>query len=382
MAAESLEELLKRDEQRIEDGFPRKIKFRKILVGSKQIITVPYVEEEKLIHGNFEPTGEQGESLAGHGEGEVGQVIAEEPLSEDGDGDNEDDGDSAGPGHGGEDHGIESEAYELGKELSKKLELPNLKDKSKKVPTDEYTYDLTDRHRGSGQLLDKKATLKRIIKSNMALGRFGKKSTDTSKLIVGPRDKVYRILSREKVWKSQAVVFFLRDYSGSMSGEPTKAVITQHLMIYAWLLVQFEKLVIPRFIVHDTDAEEVSARGYFTKRAGGGTFISSGYKKIIEIIESENLAKNYNIYIFQGTDGDDADDGRETIPDLDKILGYTNRMGVTVFKRNERETVFEEYIGNGGFLERKDIFRMHTMLVGNITDDQNEQAIRELLAQD
>ena len=377
MATESLEELLKRDEQRVEDGFPKKIQFRKILVGSKKIITVPYVEEEKLIHGDFEPTGEHGESLAGHGEGEVGQVIHEEAISEDGDG--EDDG--TGQGQDGEDHGIESEAYKLGKELSKKLELPNLKDKSKKVPTDEYTYDLTDRHRGSGQLLDKKATLKRVVKSNMALGRFSKGSTDMSKLIVGPHDKVYRVLSRERVWKSQAVVFFLRDYSGSMFGEPTKAVVTQHLMIYSWLLVQFEKLVIPRFIVHDTEAEEVSARGYFTKNARGGTFIPSGYKKIIEIIESESLAKDYNIYIFQGTDGDDFDDGETAIPEIEKILGYANRMGVTVIRNHSsKESRFEKYVKEGGFPERKNLFRMYVLPRREISEEENEESVRELLS--
>lgn len=379
MATESLEELLKRDKQRLEDGFPRKIQFRKILVGSKKVITVPYVEEEKLIHGDFEPTGEHGQSLAGHGEGDIGQVIHEEPISEDGDGD---DGD-AGSGQDGEDHGIESEAYELGKELSKKLELPNLKDKSKKVPTDEYTFDLTDRHRGSGQLLDKKATLKRIVKSNKALGRLGKDGIDTKKLIVGPRDKVYRILSRERIWKSQAVVFFLRDYSGSMSGEPTKAVVTQHLMIYAWLLVQFEKLVIPRFIVHDSEAKEVSARDYFIKKAGGGTLISSGYQKIIEIIESENLAKDYNIYIFQGTDGDDSDDGTMAIPEIEKMLSYANRIGVTVIRdQTSKESRFELYVKKGGFPERKNLFRMYVLPKHDISEEENEKSVRELLSQD
>lgn len=379
MATESLDELLKRDKQRVEDGFLEKIRFRKILVGSGKIITVPYVEEEKLIHGDFEPTGEHGEVLAGQGEGSIGQVIHEESFSENGDGD--DSGNE--PGQGGEDHGIESEAYELGKELSRKLELPNLKDKSKKVPTDEYTYDLTDRHRGSGQFLDKKATLKRVINSNTALGRINPKNIDMGKLIVGPRDKVYRILSRERVWRSQAIVFFLRDYSGSMMGEPTKTVVTQHLMIYSWLLVQFERLVIPRFIVHDVEAKEVSARDYFIKNARGGTFISSGYKKILEIIETENLAKNYNIYIFQGTDGDDADDGRVTTPEVEKLLRYANRIGVTVVRDPASDkSRFEKYIEAGGFPSKKDLFRLYVLPSYEISEEEIEESVKELVAQD
>lgn len=380
MPTESFDELLKRDEQREKDGFPKKIKIRKILAGHKKVIFVPYVEEEKLIHGDFEPTGEHGEDLAGQGKGEVGEVVVEIPIPEEDGGDEGEEDNQAGEGEG--EHGAETEVYQLGKKLSEKLQLPNLKDKSKKVPTNEYVYDLTDRHRGSGQLLDKKATLRRIIKSNIALGRFGKKDTDISKLIVGPHDKIYRILSRERIWKSPAVVFFVRDYSGSMQGDPTKAILSQHLMLYAFLLFQHDKLTIPRFIVQDTKSKEVTARTYFRIRSGGGTFIPSAYKKINEIVESEGLAKKFNVYIFQGTDGEDFDDGKEAIPEIEKVLNYVNRMGVTVFKGSGRETVFEKYIEKGGFLGRKSIFRMHTMSNRDITDEQNEEAIKNLLAQD
>lgn len=379
MPAGPFDEILKRDAQREKDGFERKIRIRRVLVGRGKVISVPYVEEEKLIHGDFEPTGEHGQDLAGHGEGEIGQVIAERPISENDEGGGETE-ETATAGEGEGEHGVESEAYQLGKELSEKLELPNLKDKSKKVPTNEYAYDLTDRHRGSGQLLDKKATLRQIIKTNATLGRFNKDDVDTTKLIVGPRDKVYRILSREKVWKSPAVIFFVRDYSGSMSGTPTEATLAQHLMLYAFILFQYEKLVIPRFIVHDTAAKEVAAKVYFSIKSGGGTYITSAYKKINEIVESEGLAKNFNIYVFQGTDGDDADDGEETVPEIEKILSYANRMGVSIFKESGRKTSFEKYIEAGKFLERKHLFRVSVVSGNKITDEQNEQAIKELIA--
>ena len=51
---------------------------------------------------------------------------------------------------------MESSAYDLGRILTEKFELPNLKDKGKKRSLTRYTYDLTDRHKGFGQLLDKK----------------------------------------------------------------------------------------------------------------------------------------------------------------------------------------------------------------------------------
>ncbi len=377
---ESFDELLKRDEERQEDGFDKKIKFRRILAGPNKVITVPYVEEEKLIHGEFEPDGEHGQSLPGHGEGEVGEVIGEIPLSENqGEGDDEDS--QAGEGEG--EHGLEGEAYKMGQELSEKLQLPNLRDKSKKVPTNEYVYDLTDRHRASGQLLDKKATLRRIVKTNLILGNLDIRNMDTSKLIVGPLDKIYRILSREKIWKSPSVIFFVRDYSGSMLGNRTKAILAQHLMLYACILYQYEKMVIPRFILQDTAAKEVGAKFYFNATSSGGTFIPSAYRKINEIVESEGLARSYNIYVFQGTDGDDTDRGEKATPEIEKILGYVNRMGVCVIKRTaDRNTIFEKYIEEGNFLERKDLFRMHSMSEDNVTDEENEEAVRVLLSKD
>jgi len=403
-AFESLDELLKKDVEREKDGFPKKIKFRRILAGPGKVITVPYVEQEGLIHGEFESKKIQkmlalladqdddediGEVL-GHGDGEVGDVIGEVPLPLGGEGEGEGEGEEPDIGAGQEPgtHGFEEEAYAKGKELIEKLQLPNLREKRKKVPSDEYTYDLTDRHRGSGQVLDKKATLRRIVKTNITLGRVDKDDLDPSKMLVAPEDKVFRVLSRERVWKSQAIVFFLRDYSGSMWGEPTQALISQHLMIYAWLLVQYEKMVIPRFIVHDTNAREVTAKQYFTLQAGGGTLIASGYKKINEIVESEGLENDYNIYVFQGTDGDDFDlEGKQALPELEKILQYANRMGVTVFKypyyinRNQK-TSFEDYLEEGGILKRKDVFRMHVMSSFDITEEDNIEALKALIAQD
>src|SRR3989338_5102547 len=81
----SLDDLLGIDDQREKDGFPKKIKIGRVLAGPSKIIMVPYVEEEKLIHGEFEAKieDEDNEDIgenAGHGEGEVGDVIGESPI--------------------------------------------------------------------------------------------------------------------------------------------------------------------------------------------------------------------------------------------------------------------------------------------------------------
>ncbi len=351
----AIDELLERDKLREKDGFPRKIRVGRLVKpgrGDKgKIILVPTTVEEKFIHDvrSTEPGG--GGQSGGTGEGKEGEVIGEEPVNggEGGSG-----AGGAGQGEGGE-HEMESSAYDLGKVLGEKFELPNLKSKGKKRSLTRYTYDLTDRHKGRGQLLDKKATLRKIIETNISLEKIlDPEDIDPANLLVSPQDQVYRILSKEKDYESQAMVFFLRDYSGSMMGRPTDVVVTQHVLIYSWLLFQYEKQVETRFILHDTAAKEVpDFYTYYNQSVAGGTKVGSAYRLVNEIVEAGNLARDYNIYVFHGTDGDDWDnDGRETIPEINKILTFANRIGITIAGRTtDQSTSVERYILNSRLLD-------------------------------
>lgn len=315
----SIDELLERDKQREKDGFPRKINVGRLIKpgksGKDKVVIVPSTVEEKFLHdSSFKTDEEQGSG--GSGDGEEGEVIGEQPVRAP----DQQGGTGPGEGEGGQ-HEMESNAYDLGKILTEKFELPNLKDKGKKKSLTRYTYDLTDKHRGFGQLLDKKATLRKITETNIHLGNIpDSESIDPSRFLVSPNDLVYRILSREKDYESQAMVFFLRDYSGSMAGKSTTLVVTQHVLIYSWLLYQYAMQVETRFILHDTEATEVDDfYKYYNSKVAGGTQVSSAYRLVNEIVEKENLAQDYNIYIFHGTDGDDWDtDGKESIPELKK----------------------------------------------------------------
>jgi uncharacterized sporulation protein YeaH/YhbH (DUF444 family) len=327
----SIDELLDRDKQREEDGFPRKINVGRLIKpgkgGKDKVVIVPTTVEEKFIHDQLPEPSEEGESSGGTGEGEEGEVIGEQPVREP-----EQSGAGPGEGEGGK-HEMESSAYDLGKILTEQFELPNLKDKGKKRSLTRYTYDLTDKHRGFGQIIDKKATLRRILETNISLGNVPDiNDIDPTRFLISPGDRIYRILSREKDYESQAMVFFLRDYSGSMAGKTTELVVAQHVLIYSWLLYQYAMQVETRFILHDTDASEVpDFYTYYNSRVAGGTRIASAFRLVNEIVQKENLVQDYNIYVFHGTDGDDWDtDGKEAIPELKKMLVYANRVGVTI----------------------------------------------------
>jgi hypothetical protein len=381
----SLDELLERDRLREKDGFPRKIRIGRLVKPARgareRIILVPTTVEEKFIHDTRDLDDEQETGAGGSGEGEEGEIIGEEPIhGSEGAGSG-----GAGQGDGGE-HAVESNAYELGRILTEKFELPNLKDKGKRRALTRETYDLTDRHRGSGQILDKKATLRRILETNIALGALTNvEDIDPVQLLVSPEDRVYRILSREKEYESQAVVFFVRDYSGSMSGKPTELVVSQHVLIYSWLLYQYDKQVETRFILHDTDAKEVpDFYTYYSSTVAGGTRVESAYRLVNELVEAESLARDYNIYVFHGTDGDDWDsDGRKTVPELERMLTYSNRVGISVAKGNgglNQKTTVEVYIGKSGLLDsRSDRIRMDILSDGS-SEAQLIEGIRNLIS--
>ena len=362
----SLDELLERDKQRKEDGFPRKIRVGRLIKpgkgGKDKIVVVPTTVEEKFLHDSALDAAEEESSSGGSGEGEEGEIIGEQPVHEQG-------GSGTGPGEGeGGPHEMESNAYDIGKILSEHFELPNLKDKGKKRFLSRYTYDMTDKNRGFGQFLDKKATLRQIVETNISLGNLPDPGNiDPTGFLISPGDKIYRILSREKDYESQAMVFFLRDYSGSMGGKPTQLVVAQHVLVYSWLLYQYEKRVGSRFILHDTDATEVpDFYTYYNSKVAGGTKVFSAFRLLNEIVEKEGLARDYNIYIFYGTDGDDWDTGgKEAVPELKKMLTYSNRTGITIVEHSygsSGNTEVEKYVKKSGFLEKHpDLLRMDVM---------------------
>ncbi|MBI5552091.1 MAG: DUF444 family protein [Desulfobacterales bacterium] len=381
----TIDDLLAKDRQREKDGFPRKVRVGRMIKpgrgGKDKVVVVPTSTEEKLMHDSSFQDQEEESAGGGSGEGEEGEVIGEEPVRQ------SEKGSGAGPGQGeGDQHELESSAYDLGRILTEQFELPNLKDKGKKRSLTRYTYDLTDRHRGFGQVLDKKATLRKIVETNIHLGNLPDvNDIDTLGFLISPKDMVYRILSREKDFESQAMVFFVRDYSGSMVGKTTELIVAQHVLIYSWLLYQYANQVQTRFVLHDTTAKEVpDFYTYYNSKVAGGTQVSSAYKLVNEIVEKENLAQDYNIYVFHGTDGDDWDaEGRESIPQLKLMMRYANRVGITIAQHSAgSSTEVEKYIKKSGLLEQApELIRMDVL-----TDDADEsrliEGIRKLISQD
>jgi len=386
LSLQTLDDLLARDKRREEDGFPRRIKIGKFIKPEKnnkeKIVVVPTTTEPKFYHDSSITKDE--DETGGSGDGEEGEVLGEQPIDpKEGEGQ----GTGAGSGEGAE-HDISSDAFDLGKILTEKFELPNLKTKGKKVSQTKFQYDLTDKNRGFGQLLDKKATIKKIIETNIILGNIkGEEEISTDNLVVNPLDKIYRIMSREKDFEAQCVVFFVRDYSGSMQGKPTEVVVTQHLLIYSWLMYQYQNNVSVRFILHDTEAKEVKDfYTYYKSAVAGGTSVYAAYEFVADIIEKENLARENNIYIFHGTDGDDWEEtGERAIAAIKKMQKDISRMGITVAKNAwtamDKPTTVETYINDSGLLkEKENLVKMDAFSADEATEERIIEGIRKLIS--
>ena len=386
LSLQTLDELLERDKQREKDGFPRRIRLGKLVKPSKdgkgQVIIVPSTTEPKFYHDNSisEDPNDMGETGGSGDEGE-GEVLGEQKVNP-----QQGEGEGTGAGEGGEEsHDISQEAFDLGKVLTEKFELPNLKDKGNKRSLVKYHYDLTDKNRGFGQLLDKKATLKKVIETNIQLGRVNKDGDiNTDDFLINPQDQVFRVLSKEKSYESQALVFFVRDYSGSMQGDPTEVVTSQHLMIYSWLMYQYQGRVETRYILHDTNAKEVEDfYTYYRSQVAGGTQVAPAIELVNKIIEEENLAREYNIYVFYGTDGDDWEStGEKMLKATDKLLTYVNRFGITIAKNSwttAAQTTIEKYLEKSGLLKNKpDLIKLDSFSSTNVNENRIIEGIRKL----
>jgi hypothetical protein len=118
----------------------------------------------------------------------------------------------------------------------------------------------------------------------------------------------------------------------------------------------------------------------------GGTKVAAAFHMVNDIVEKENLVQDYNIYIFHGTDGDDWDtDGKETIPEIEKMLIYANRIGITIAEHaspnSRNNTEVERYLNKSKLLEEKPGLIKLDVMNENADEQRLIQGIKKLISQ-
>ncbi len=119
-------------------------------------------------------------------------------------------------------------------------------------------------------------------------------------------DLVYRHVTTQMRRESNAVVVCIMDTSGSMDTMKKYLARSFFFLLYQFISTKYRSVEIV-FISHHTEANEVSEDEFFHKGESGGTFISSGYQKALDIIAERYHPSLWNVYAFHCSDGDNFD---------------------------------------------------------------------------
>lgn len=232
------------------------------------------------------------------------------------------------PGDESAEHNLELEVAleELAKMLCEALELPNLQNKGKQqLPFLSQKYKGI-RRIGPSSLVNFKRSYKEALKREIGSGIY----VPGMPVEVRPPDKRYKAPEIVQKPNPRAVVIYSMDVSGSMTAERKELVRTENFWIDTYLRSQY-KLVESKYIVHDTTAKEVDKDTFYTISSKGGTKISSSFELSDKIIEDQYPPDEWNIYIFQSSDGEnwDTGDNRKCSVWLKKMLQYINQYAYT-----------------------------------------------------
>ncbi len=256
----------------------------------------------------------------GKNQGGVGQ-------GEGGEGDKVD-GAGQDPGQAGDtpgSHMMEAEITleELAEILGEELSLPRIEPKGKKNVTSVRDRYVGISKTGPQSLRHTRRTFREAIKRQVSAGTY---NAQRPVLIPTREDMRFRSWKSKTEPQSSAAIVYVMDVSGSMGKEQKEIVRLEAFWIDTWLRANYKHLE-TRFVIHDAVAREVDRDTFFRTRESGGTLISSAYQLVDRIIADRYPVDEWNIYLFQFSDGDNwsAADTR-TCMDLlrDRLLPACN----------------------------------------------------------
>ena len=273
-------------------------------------IPLPRVDLPHFVHSPG------GQSHVGQGDGDVGDVLGQAGQEGDGKG-------QAGNLPGEHILEVEMTPAELAELLGEEFGLPRIQPKGRKnieARTTRYTGIATA---GPESLRHFKRTFRQALKRLVASGVY-----DPDRPVIAPirEDRRYRTFKRLPAPQANAAIFYVMDVSGSMGDEQKEVVRIASFWLDTWIASQYRGLSTV-YIVHDAEAHEVDRDTFFRTRESGGTVISSAYRLTLKIVEERYNPTDWNLYLFQFSDGDNWSQGdTERCVEMlrDKILPTLN----------------------------------------------------------
>ena len=233
----------------------------------------------------------------------------------------------AGGDRGEEYYDVEITHQELAEYLFSELNLPELQKRQLANIDTEKLKRKGYRNQGIIPRLDRKRSAIARIKRMKAAGFDPEKAEENETFSFHDDDLKYRHYKMKKKPCTNAVVFFVMDVSGSMSQEKKFLARSFFFLLYQFLRLKYETIDII-FISHDTEANEVEEKDFFTKMSTGGTRASSALVTANNIIDKRYHPSSWNIYLFQCSDGDNfQDDNEKFIEEAKKIAAVSQLYG-------------------------------------------------------
>ncbi|MEE8266789.1 MAG: sporulation protein YhbH [Acidiferrobacterales bacterium] len=262
--------------------------------GRDKIIKVPIrgVKEYRFVYGDNAPgVG------AGDGNSEPGQVVGKA-------------GDKGrGDGRGGDQPGVDYYETDITLEelveiMFEDLQLPDMERKKLR----EVLAERTSKRKGYRRVgirvhMNKRRTAIARVRRKVASGRVAAVEAVEERFPFHRDDIRYRRLRHDMKPQSNAVVLCIMDTSGSMDIMKKYLARSFFFLLYQFVRARYHNVEVV-FIAHHTQAREVSEEEFFHKGESGGTYISSGYMKALEIIQARYHPGLWNVYAFHCSDGD------------------------------------------------------------------------------
>lgn len=262
-----------------------------------KIIKVPIrgMKEYRFIYGENTPGVGQGD-----GNSQPGQVIGRGDAEGKGKGQ-----DQAGDQPGVDYYETDVTLEELVTIMFEDLELPDMERKAlREVMSERLSKRKGYRKAGIRIRLDKKRTAVARIKRRLAVqNNAGEEWDEEERFPFHQKDMIYRHTVEDIRPESNAVVVCIMDTSGSMDTMKKYLARSFFFMLYQFVSTKYRNVEIV-FVAHHTEGREVTEEEFFYKGESGGTFISSGYNKALEIIQERYHPTLWNVYAFHCSDGD------------------------------------------------------------------------------
>jgi sporulation protein YhbH len=284
-----------------------------------KIIKVPIrgIKEYRFVYGDQTPgVG------TGTGDTKPGQVVGQADGS----------GKGRGTGQAGNERGVDY--YETDVTLDElidimfeDLELPSI-ERKRLAETLATRPRMPKGHRKVGirVRLDKRRTalarIRRRVSSEPASAR-----PEGERFPFHRQDLRYRRMREDPRPQSSAVVLCIMDTSGSMDTAKKYLARSFFFLLYQFVRARYTNVDVV-FIAHDTEAREVTEDEFFRKGESGGTRISSGYVKALEVIQARYHPTLWNVYAFHCSDGDNfPEDDDAALKAAVELCKVTNLFG-------------------------------------------------------